>query len=162
MGCLRRGQVPDQQGPKPLQCRDHILPVAMSESRLPLRITVIASLWPSVWRVDLRDSASNRVVSMVTPYKIDIVQGNVVTREQVTAVKPGMPKAQVRDIMGTALLTSIFHADRWDYVFTLKEPGVAPQSRHVTVYFTRMVLSIGPGRSPPSEAEFVASLSSHR
>jgi outer membrane protein assembly factor BamE len=65
------------------------------------------------------DGASNRIASIISPYKIDIVQGNVVTREQLAEIKPGMPKAQVRDILGTALLVSVFHADRWDYVFTL-------------------------------------------
>ena len=134
----------------------------MSESRLfSLRITVIASLGIGLVGCGSFDSASNRVASMVTPYKIDIVQGNVVTREQVTAVKPGMPKAQVRDIMGTALLTSIFHADRWDYVFTLKSQGVAPQSRRVTVYFTKDGVVDRIQADPlPSEAEFVASLKS--
>jgi outer membrane protein assembly factor BamE len=37
--------------------------------------------------------------------------------------KPGMTRQQVRDILGTPLLTSVFHADRWDYVFTLKRQG---------------------------------------
>ena len=36
------------------------------------------------------DSATNRLVSVVTPYKIDIVQGNFVSREQVQALQPGM------------------------------------------------------------------------
>lgn len=107
------------------------------------------------------DSASNRVAGMVTPYKIDIVQGNVVTSEQLAAVKPGMPKAQVRDIMGTALLASVFHANRWDYVFTLKSQGVASQSRRVTVFFTKDdLVERMQADTLPSEAEFVASLKS--
>ena len=134
----------------------------MSESRLSsLRVTVIAFLGVGLVGCGSFDSASNRVASMITPYKIDIVQGNVVTREQAEAVKPGMPKAQVRDIMGTALLTDIFHADRWDYVFTLKSQGVAPQSRRVTVYFTKDGVVDRVHADPlPSEAEFVASLKS--
>lgn len=107
------------------------------------------------------DSASNRVAGLVTPYKIDIVQGNVVTSEQVAAVKPGMPKAQVRDIMGTALLASVFHANRWDYVFTLKSQGVASQSRRVTIFFTSDdLVERVQADALPSEAEFVASLKS--
>lgn len=134
----------------------------MSESRLSsLRVTVIAFLGVGLVGCGSFDSASNRVASMITPYKIDIVQGNVVTREQAQAVKPGMPKAQVRDVMGTALLTDIFHADRWDYVFTLKSQGVAPQSRRVTVYFTKDGVVDRVHADPlPSEAEFVASLKS--
>ncbi|HMS27888.1 MAG TPA: outer membrane protein assembly factor BamE, partial [Burkholderiaceae bacterium] len=54
------------------------------------------------------------------PYKIDVAQGNFVSKEQISALKLGMPRAQVMDILGTPLLVSVFHADRWEYVFTLK------------------------------------------
>src|SRR5262245_31434060 len=77
--------------------------------------------------------SASRVATAVSPYKIDVVQGNVVTREQLAVLKPGMPRAMVRDVLGTPLLTSVFHAQRWDYVFTLKRQGAEPQSRKVTV-----------------------------
>ena len=57
------------------------------------------------------------------PYRIDVAQGNVVTKEQLARVSPGMSRLQVRDILGSPLLTDPFHADRWDYVFTIKRPG---------------------------------------
>lgn len=106
------------------------------------------------------DGASNRVAGIVSPYRIDVVQGNVVTREQLAILKPGMQRAQVRDILGTALLTSVFHADRWDYVFTLKQQGAQPQSRKVTVFFKGDVLERTEADALPSEAEFVATLKS--
>lgn len=102
------------------------------------------------------------VASWVTPYKIDILQGNVITREQVEALKPGMPREQVRDIMGSPLLASVFHADRWDYVFTLRRQGEEPLSRRVAVYFKDGVLERHEADELPSEAEFVASLDSRR
>lgn len=134
----------------------------MSESRLSFfRIAAVAFVGAGLAGCSSLDGASNRVASMVTPYKIDIVQGNVVTREQLAALKPGMPKVQVRDILGTALLTSVFHADRWDYVFTLKSQGVPPQSRRVSVFFTKDgVVDRVQADALPSEAEFVASLKS--
>ena len=46
------------------------------------------------------DSATSRLVGVVTPYKIDVVQGNFVSREQVEALQPGMGRQQVRDILG--------------------------------------------------------------
>lgn len=106
------------------------------------------------------DRASSKIASVITPYKMDVVQGNVVTREQVAALKPGMERKQVRDILGTALLTSVFHADRWDYVFTLKSQGIAPQSRKVTVYFKNNMMDRVESGDLPSEAEFVATLKS--
>lgn len=108
------------------------------------------------------DQASNRMVSVVTPYKIDIVQGNFVSREQAAALKEGMSRLQVRDILGTPLLVSIFHADRWDYVFTFKRQGVEPQARRVTVFFNGDSLTRVEADPLPSEAEFVASLDSGR
>jgi outer membrane protein assembly factor BamE len=108
------------------------------------------------------DSASNRIVGLVTPYKIDIVQGNFVSKEQAAAVKPGMSRAQVRDVLGTPLVTSIFHADRWDYVFTFKRQGVEPQARRVTAFFKGDVLERIEADPLPTEAEFVAALDSGR
>lgn len=104
------------------------------------------------------DGASNRIAGIVSPYKTDIVQGNVVTREQLAFVRPGMQRAQVRDVLGTALLVSVFHADRWDYVFTLKSQGVPPQSRKVTVFFKNDAVDRIEADDLPSEAEFVATL----
>ena len=60
---------------------------------------------------------------VLTPYQSDVLQGNVVTREQVQALQIGMPREQVRSILGTPLLTSAFHADRWDYVFGFRRQG---------------------------------------
>ena len=90
------------------------------------------------------------------------MQGNFVSKEQVEALKPGMSRQQVRDILGTPLVTSVFHADRWDYVFTLKRQGVEPQQRKLTVYFKGDVLERVEGDPMPSEAEFVATLDNKR
>lgn len=104
------------------------------------------------------DSASNRVANLVTPYKVDVVQGNFVSREQVEALKPGMGRQQVKEILGTPLVTSLFHADRWEYVFTLKRPGVEVQSRKLTVFFNGDLFDRAEGDEMPTEAEFVATL----
>ncbi|WP_114972956.1 outer membrane protein assembly factor BamE [Rhodoferax ferrireducens] len=108
------------------------------------------------------NGASRSIAGVVTPYKMDIVQGNFVSKEQAAAVKPGMSRVQVRDILGTPLLTSIFHADRWDYVFTFKRQGVEPQARKVTVFFKGDALERIEADALPTEAEFVASLDSGR
>ena len=108
------------------------------------------------------NSASTRIASVVTPYRMDIVQGNFVSKEQAAAVKPGMSRAQVRDILGTPLLTSLFHADRWEYVFTFKRQGVESQARTVTVFFKGDALERLQADDLPTEAEFVASLNAAR
>lgn len=103
---------------------------------------------------------TRKVATTVSPYKIDVVQGNVVTREQLAILKAGMPRAVVRDVLGTPLLTSVFHADRWDYVFTLQRQGAAPQSRKVTLFFKNEALDRVEADELPSEAEFVSTLKS--
>ncbi len=104
----------------------------------------------------------DRLGSVVTPYRVDVIQGNVVTREQAQALQPGMPREQVRDILGTPLLTSVFHADRWDYVFTLQRRGQEPQQRKMAVFFRGDLLERVEADELPSEAEFVASLDVRR
>jgi outer membrane protein assembly factor BamE len=86
------------------------------------------------------------------------VQGNFVSKEQAAALQPGMTRPQVRDLLGTPLLTSIFHADRWDYIFTFRRQGAEPQSRKVTVHFKNDLLERFEAGELPTEAEFVASL----
>ena len=58
------------------------------------------------------DGASSRIANIVKPYRVDVVQGNFVSREQVEALQPGMSRQQVRDILGPPLATSLFAAMR--------------------------------------------------
>jgi len=71
----------------------------------------------------------------VTPYRIDIQQGNYVSQEMVSQLKPGMSKDQVRFILGTPLLTDIFHAERWDYVYWREAPNGRRESRRLALFF---------------------------
>lgn len=123
-----------------------------------VQLTLLAFALSSLAGCSSFNTASARVASIVSPYKSDIVQGNVVTREQMTQIKPGMSKAQVRDILGTVLLASVFHADRWDYVFTLQRQGIAPQARKVTLFFKDGNLDRSESDDLPSETEFVSTL----
>ena len=101
-------------------------------------------------------------VNWITPYKVDVIQGNFIAREQVEQLRAGMSRDQVKAVLGTPLMASLFHADRWDYVFTLKRQGIAPQSFKYTVFFKGDALERFEGDSMPSEAEFIAKLDSKR
>jgi len=74
-------------------------------------------------------------------YKPVIQQGNVVTQEQVNELRPGMTKRQVRFLLGTPMLTDVFHANRWDYAFTLGVGSEPSDRRQVTVFFENDRLS---------------------
>jgi outer membrane protein assembly factor BamE len=95
-------------------------------------------------------------------YKPEVVQGNFVSREQVQVLRPGMPRQTVRDVLGTPLVTSLFHADRWDYAFTIRRQGAEPQQRRFSVFFKNNVLERVEGDALPTEAEFAAQLDSRR
>jgi outer membrane protein assembly factor BamE len=71
----------------------------------------------------------------VTPFRIEIQQGNYISQEMVAQLKPGMSKEQVRLALGTPLLADIFHADRWDYVYYRDKPGEKRDQRKLTVFF---------------------------
>jgi outer membrane protein assembly factor BamE len=71
----------------------------------------------------------------VTPHRIEIQQGNYVSQEMVAQLKPGMSKDQVRFILGTPLVTDIFHADRWDYVYFREAPDGKREQRKLSVIF---------------------------
>jgi outer membrane protein assembly factor BamE len=98
----------------------------------------------------------------ITPYKVEVVQGNFVSKEQVDLLKPGMSRQQVREILGTSLLNDVFHSDRWDYVFTIRRQGVEPQERRLTVFFKDDMLDHFAGDPMPSEQEFVATLDTRK
>jgi outer membrane protein assembly factor BamE len=102
--------------------------------------------------------SSDNFLGFITPYRVEVVQGNVLTKEQVAIVKPGMTRTQVRDVLGSPLLTDAFHVDRWDYVFTIRRQGAEPQQRKVVVLFENERLKSISAEDLPSETEFVASI----
>jgi outer membrane protein assembly factor BamE len=71
----------------------------------------------------------------ITPYRMEIQQGNFVSKETVAQLKSGMTKEQVRFVLGTPLVTDIFHANRWDYVFYREPTGGGREEGRLTVYF---------------------------
>jgi len=95
-----------------------------------------------------------KAIRKVTPYRVEVVQGNFVSKEQVQALRPGMGRNQVKEILGTPLIASVFHADRWDYAFTIVRKGTQPQQRQLSVYFKDDVYVRFEGDDLPSESEF--------
>ena len=124
---------------------------------LPLALGACAYLpnLPSLPSLQSGDS----FLGLITPYRMDIVQGNVVTQEQAARVQPGMSRAQVRDLLGSPMLTDPFHADRWDYIFTIRRQGTTPQQRIVVAHFKADKLDRLDAEGLPTERDFVASIS---
>jgi outer membrane protein assembly factor BamE len=126
---------------------------------LPLSASVLAAFALGGCSSFNEPASVKGFIAFIAPYKPDIIQGNVVTTEQIALVKPGMSRAQVREVLGSPLITDPFHGDRWDYVFTLRRQGFDDQQRSFVVLFEKdQVLKID---APvlPSEDEFVAAIS---
>jgi outer membrane protein assembly factor BamE len=86
--------------------------------------------------------AALAMAGCIHPYKLEIHQGNVVTKEMVDKLKPGMTKNQVRFVLGTPLITDPFHAERWDYIYVYKKNAAAPAQTHqLTLIFDRDTLA---------------------
>lgn len=95
----------------------------------------------------------------LSPYRADVLQGNVITQEQVAQLRVGLSREQVAGLLGTPLLQSVFHGNRWDYVFTWARQGYPDQQRRLTVWFEANKLVKFVGDDMPSEQEFVQSIS---
>jgi outer membrane protein assembly factor BamE len=104
----------------------------------------------------------DKFYGLIRPYRVEIVQGNVVTQEMMAQIQPGLGRAQVRDILGSPLLTSAFHGNRWDYVFKIRRQGAEPQERRVTVFFNGEQVERFEADELPSERDFVAAIDTAR
>jgi outer membrane protein assembly factor BamE len=100
----------------------------------------------------------DKFFGVLTPYRVEVVQGNVVTKEMLAQIQPGLGRTQVREILGSPLLADVFHGDRWDYVFTIRRRGAEPQQRRVTIYFNADRVERFDAAELPSEREFVAAI----
>jgi outer membrane protein assembly factor BamE len=110
------------------------------------------------------DSLTQRVAQSITPYRITIVQGNFVSAEAAAQMKVGMSRAEVKQLLGTPLLTDMFHANRWDYVFYFKRgsTAVVQQRDFVVMFEGDRVASWSGGEDLPSNLELLAEIDGDR
>ncbi len=97
-------------------------------------------------------------LALLTPHKIEIRQGNMVTPEMREKLKTGMSRLQVRSVLGTPLINDPFHASRWDYVYRLEQKGALVEQQRLTLYFdddrlARIDESSMPAQSAPALEE---------
>ena len=86
-------------------------------------------------------------------YKVTVQQGNVITQQMVDDLKPGMTREQVAYVMGEPVIRNPFDQDRWDYVYTLRVPGVVEDHMKMSLFFTDGMLSHFVGDLAPSDQQ---------
>ncbi len=74
-------------------------------------------------------------IGRISPYKIEIQQGNSISQDMLARLKPGMTPSQVRFVLGTPLLVDPFRDNRWDYVYRLQQGDKLLEQRRVTIVF---------------------------
>lgn len=110
------------------------------------------------------NSLTGRIASVVTPYRVTVVQGNFVSREAAAKLSAGMTREQVRALLGTPLLADMFHANRWDYIFYFKRGSTSVvERRDLTVFFDKDLLARWAGAEDlPSEQDLIALIDGDR
>lgn len=106
----------------------------------------------------VQTTKQRRFLGFLSPYRADVQQGNFVSQEMVSQLKEGMTTDQVRFVLGTPLLTDIFHADRWDYVFRLQKGNGEITGSRVSVFFKDNRLARFEGGDLPTEKDYLARL----
>jgi outer membrane protein assembly factor BamE len=87
-------------------------------------------------------------------YKLDINQGNYISQDMVDKLKVGQSRQQVRLILGTPLVVTIFRDDRWDYTYLFNRQGRTVEQRNFSIYFVDEKVARWEGdEAPPSTAE---------
>jgi outer membrane protein assembly factor BamE len=97
-----------------------------------------------------------RLFWFISPYRVNIQQGNFISEEMVSQIKEGMTKDQVRFVLGTPLISDAFHADRWDYSFRLQKGDGELSTSRVTVFFKDGHMVRFEGGNLPTEQEYIA------
>ncbi len=71
----------------------------------------------------------------IGPHRIDVQQGNALDQENVSRLKPGLNRSQVRFLLGTPLVVDPFRTDRWDYVYVNYKAGKLAEQKRITLFF---------------------------
>jgi outer membrane protein assembly factor BamE len=68
-------------------------------------------------------------------YKINVQQGNIVTKKELNALTKGMPRSQVHAVMGTPLMLNPVDTSREYYVYTFQRAGGDIDEQRIIVYY---------------------------
>ena len=108
----------------------------------------------------VKPTGVDKLFGFISPYRISIQQGNFVSQEMVSQLKEGMTREQVRFLLGTALLTDMFHEDRWDYPFRMLKPNGEVISSRLAIFFKDNTVARFEGGNLPTEKEYLAHITS--
>lgn len=113
---------------------------------------------PSFRRLLLIAPLSLAVAGCGILYKQPIYQGNLMEKEAVDQLKPGLSKQQVAGLLGTPSIADPFHAQRWDYSATERtNRRGTTEARTLTLHFENDALVRWEGDYFPEQDQELAS-----
>jgi len=138
-----------------------LLPIAFAA--LLLSGCSVSTLWtsksPSETAADndgiVQTVQKAKLLGVVPVYRPDIQQGNFISKEMVAQLKVGMTPEQVRFILGTPLVTDLFHEARWDYPFRIRTGDGEVTSSRVVVFFKEGRVSHFEDGDLPEEKDYL-------
>lgn len=68
-------------------------------------------------------------------HKANIDQGNILEHDHSKQLHIGMSEAEVKAVMGTPVLTNLFHPGRMDYVYTFQQGHHSIEIKRITCIF---------------------------
>jgi len=93
--------------------------------------------------------------SSFSPYKVPVLQGNIIEDEDVDKLAIGQTQDQVQFILGTAVIKDPFHESRWDYINSVQIGDEVVTEKRLTVFFDEnglvknWITLIAPKRTKP-------------
>ncbi len=99
-----------------------------------------------------------KLFGVLPVYRPDVQQGNFVSKEMVSQLKVGMSPEQVRFVLGTPLVSDIFHGERWDYPFRMRKGDGQVTTSHVSVFFKDGRVERFEGGDLPDEKDYLKRL----
>jgi outer membrane protein assembly factor BamE len=109
----------------------------------------------------VQTTQEHRFLGILSPYRIDIQQGNFISSETMNQLREamkrpeGVTRDQVRFLLGTPLVTDVFHGDRWDYEFMLRRGNGEIITSHLSVTFKGNKLEALDGTALPTEKDYI-------
>ena len=73
--------------------------------------------------------------SSLSPYKVPILQGNIIDEDDISKLKEGLTKEQIQFIFGTAIIKDPFHSSRWDYYYSIQIGDNLIENKKLTIFF---------------------------
>jgi outer membrane protein assembly factor BamE len=75
--------------------------------------------------------------STLSPYKVPVLQGNIIEDKDTEQLVEGLSKDQVQYLLGTPLLKSPIHQQRWDYFYSVKVGEIAIMEKKLFLIFDK-------------------------